>query len=256
MPGSASVDVTRNTAALAGRLDRTAGRLFGTARAGGGNGERPGRFRPTPVSRVASQRRSCWRRSCRGVDTTITNVALPHAGSLSASQDQIAWVVTSYIVAAAIGGAATGWLAGLRHQIRIPHFGDRLHRGLGAVRRRHGLTQLVIYPVAARRARRSPGRRKAVLFQINPERHAQAMAVWGMGGDLGDHRPSARRLSDRLLQLALGCSSSSAVRRARAPSASCFHSPNAAHREAFDFFGFTRSASRSARCRCCSTAAS
>src|ERR1700758_4934959 len=49
----------------------------------------------------------------QGVDTTITNVALPHMqGSLSASQDQIAWVVTSYIVAAAIMTPLTGWLAG------------------------------------------------------------------------------------------------------------------------------------------------
>ena len=39
----------------------------------------------------------------QGVDTTIANVALPHMqGSFSAAQDQIAWVVTSYIVAAAI----------------------------------------------------------------------------------------------------------------------------------------------------------
>jgi len=37
----------------------------------------------------------------QGVDTTIANVALPHMqGSLSASQDQIAWVLTFYIVAA------------------------------------------------------------------------------------------------------------------------------------------------------------
>ena len=49
----------------------------------------------------------------QGVDTTIANVALPHMqGSLSASQDQIAWVVTSYIVAAAIMTPLTGWLAG------------------------------------------------------------------------------------------------------------------------------------------------
>src|SRR5579862_9196662 len=49
----------------------------------------------------------------QGVDTTITNVALPHIqGSLSASQDQVAWVVTSYIVAAAIMTPLTGWLAG------------------------------------------------------------------------------------------------------------------------------------------------
>src|ERR1700741_635939 len=49
----------------------------------------------------------------QGVDTTIANVALPHMqGSFSCSQDQIAWVVTSYIVAAAIMTPLTGWLAG------------------------------------------------------------------------------------------------------------------------------------------------
>ena len=49
----------------------------------------------------------------QGVDTTIANVALPHMqGSFSAAQDQIAWVVTSYSVAAAIMTPLTGWLAG------------------------------------------------------------------------------------------------------------------------------------------------
>ena len=49
----------------------------------------------------------------QGVDTTIVNVALPHMqGSLSASQDQISWVLTSYIVSAAIMMPLTGWLAG------------------------------------------------------------------------------------------------------------------------------------------------
>ena len=46
------------------------------------------------------------------LDTTIANVALPHIqGSVSASQDQITWVLTSYIVAAAIMTPLTGWLA-------------------------------------------------------------------------------------------------------------------------------------------------
>ena len=46
------------------------------------------------------------------IDTTIANVALPDMqGSLSATQDQIAWVLTSYIVASAIATPATGWLA-------------------------------------------------------------------------------------------------------------------------------------------------
>ena len=48
----------------------------------------------------------------QGVDTTIANVALPHMqGSLSASQDQISWVLTSYIVSCAIMMPLTGWLA-------------------------------------------------------------------------------------------------------------------------------------------------
>jgi MFS transporter, DHA2 family, multidrug resistance protein len=49
----------------------------------------------------------------QGVDNTILNVALPHVqGSLSASLDQIAWALTSYIVCAAIMMPLTGWLAG------------------------------------------------------------------------------------------------------------------------------------------------
>src|SRR5262249_35015291 len=48
----------------------------------------------------------------QALDTTIANVALPHIqGSVSASQDQIAWVLTSYIAAAAIMTPPTGFLA-------------------------------------------------------------------------------------------------------------------------------------------------
>src|SRR5437588_9349512 len=48
----------------------------------------------------------------QALDTTISNVALPYMqGSLSASQDQINWVLTSYIVAAAIMTAPVGWIA-------------------------------------------------------------------------------------------------------------------------------------------------
>ncbi len=46
------------------------------------------------------------------LDSTIANVALPHMkGSLSASQDQITWVLTSYIIATAIMTPLSGWLA-------------------------------------------------------------------------------------------------------------------------------------------------
>ncbi|MEA2835090.1 MAG: transporter, family, multidrug resistance protein, partial [Methylobacteriaceae bacterium] len=48
----------------------------------------------------------------QALDTTIANVALPYMqGNLSATQDQINWVLTSYIVAAAIMTPVTGFLA-------------------------------------------------------------------------------------------------------------------------------------------------
>src|SRR5476651_1544195 len=49
----------------------------------------------------------------QALDTTIANIALPYIqGSVSASQDQINWVLTAYIVAAAIMIPLTGFLAG------------------------------------------------------------------------------------------------------------------------------------------------
>src|SRR5271168_4554410 len=48
----------------------------------------------------------------QALDSTIANVALPYMqGSLSASYDQITWVLTSYVVMAAIMTAPIGWLA-------------------------------------------------------------------------------------------------------------------------------------------------
>src|SRR5712671_6199815 len=46
------------------------------------------------------------------LDTTIVNVALPHMqGSFSASVDEIAWVLTSYLVANGIMIPMTGWIS-------------------------------------------------------------------------------------------------------------------------------------------------
>ncbi|MEO8902294.1 MAG: DHA2 family efflux MFS transporter permease subunit [Polyangiaceae bacterium] len=46
------------------------------------------------------------------LDTSIANVALPHmAGSLSVSQDESTWVLTSYLVSNAIVLPISGWLA-------------------------------------------------------------------------------------------------------------------------------------------------
>ena len=125
----------------------------------------------------------------QGVDTTIANVALPHMqGSMSASQDQIAWVVTSYIVAAAIMTPLTGWLAG-RFGVKYVFFlsvtGFTLASALcGAAT---SLAQLVLYRLlqGVCGAALVP-LSQAVLLQINPpEQHGRAMAVWGMGVILG-----------------------------------------------------------------------
>ena len=48
----------------------------------------------------------------QALDNTIANVALPYMqGSLSATSDQITWVLTSYVIAAAIMTAPVGWLS-------------------------------------------------------------------------------------------------------------------------------------------------
>src|ERR1700759_850850 len=48
------------------------------------------------------------------LDTTIVNVALPHiAGSLSSSQDEATWTLTSYLVANGIVLPVSGWLSGM-----------------------------------------------------------------------------------------------------------------------------------------------
>jgi len=48
------------------------------------------------------------------LDTSVANVALPHiAGSLSASQDESTWVLTSYLVSNAIVLPISGWVSSL-----------------------------------------------------------------------------------------------------------------------------------------------
>lgn len=54
------------------------------------------------------------------LDSTIANVTLPNIqGSLSGTQSQIAWVLTSYIIASAITIPLSGWLASYFGRRRI-----------------------------------------------------------------------------------------------------------------------------------------
>jgi len=125
----------------------------------------------------------------QAIDTTIANVALPHIqGSLSAAQDQITWVLTSYIVAAAIMTPLTGWLAGafgIKRVFLISVAGFTVASALCGLA--DSLAQMVLFRLlqGVCGAALMP-LSQAVLLRINPpERHGQAMAVWGTGAMVG-----------------------------------------------------------------------
>ena len=121
----------------------------------------------------------------QALDTTIANVALPHIqGSLSAASDQISWVLTSYIVAAAIATPLTGWLAGhfgRKRVFLISVFGFTVASALCGMA--GSLSQMVLYRLAQGvcGAALVP-LSQSVLLDVNPpEKHGSAMAVWGAG---------------------------------------------------------------------------
>ena len=123
------------------------------------------------------------------VDTTIVNVALPHMqGSMSATQDQITWVLTSYIVAAAIMTPVTGVLAdrlGRKRLFAIAVIGFTVASMLcGAAT---SLTQLVLFRAlqGALGASLVPLSQAVLLDTYPREKHGSAMALWGMGVMVG-----------------------------------------------------------------------
>jgi DHA2 family multidrug resistance protein len=120
----------------------------------------------------------------QALDTTIANVALPYMqGSVSASQDQIDWVLTSYIAAAAIMTPPTGFLAarfGARNVFLASVAGFTVASALCGIAQ--SLTQIVLFRVlqGAFGAALVP-LSQSVLFSINPpQRQGSAMALWGM----------------------------------------------------------------------------
>jgi DHA2 family multidrug resistance protein len=123
------------------------------------------------------------------LDGTIANVALPHMqGTMSASQDQIAWVLTAYIVAAAIATPLTGWMVdrfGQKNIFLASIGGFTVASALCGVsnslaqivlaRLLQGVFGAALVPLA-----------QVVLMEINPrEKQGQAMAIWGMGVMVG-----------------------------------------------------------------------
>ena len=180
----------------------------------------------------------------QAIDTTIANVALPHIqGSLSAAQDQITWILTSYIVAAAIMTPLTGWLAGafgIKRVFLISVAGFTaasvlcgLADSLGQMvifRLLQGVCGAALMPLS-----------QAVLLRINPpERHGQAMAVWGTGAMVGPIVGPALGgwLTDNYnwrwvfyINLPIGIIAFLGI-------LAFIHEPGRPRRERFDFFGF------------------
>src|ERR1700746_3666624 len=119
------------------------------------------------------------------LDSVIVNVALPHIqGAFSASLDEIAWVVTSYLVANGIMIPMTGWVS--------ERFG----------RKRYFLASVLVFVAASVRGGAAPSLMQIVFFRLvegaagaamvplsqailvetfPPEERQMAMAVWGMG---------------------------------------------------------------------------
>jgi DHA2 family multidrug resistance protein len=125
----------------------------------------------------------------QALDTTIANVALPHMqGSMSATQDQISWVLTSYIVAAAIFLPMTGFLAdkfGRKRLFVWSVVGFTITSMLcGAAQ---NLPQIVLFRLlqGVFGAALVPLSQSVLLDTYPKEKHASAMAMWGVGVMLG-----------------------------------------------------------------------
>jgi MFS transporter, DHA2 family, multidrug resistance protein len=125
----------------------------------------------------------------QSLDSTIANVALPYMqGTVSASEEEINWVLTSYIVAAAIMTAPTGFLAGRFGRTKlfvtavsgftIASILCGLSQSLGQIvvfRIMQGMFGAALVPLS-----------QSVMYDIYPpEQRATAMSIWTMGVMIG-----------------------------------------------------------------------
>ena len=119
------------------------------------------------------------------IDSTIVNVALPHMqGNLQTTQDQAAWIMTSYIVISAVMTPLAGWLGtrfGLRPVMLWSVAGftaGSVLCGLAA-----DLGQIVLFRIlqGAAGAALVPLGQVLLLQEFPREQHARVTALWGMG---------------------------------------------------------------------------
>src|SRR5216684_2048532 len=125
----------------------------------------------------------------QALDGTIANVALPNIqGSLSATQEQVAWVITSYIVSAAIATPLAGFCA-VRFGLRRILVGAVI--GFTIVSMMCGAAQTLDQLVAFRTMQGICGAAlvplsQALMMETYPrEEQGKAMAMWGVGTMLG-----------------------------------------------------------------------
>ena len=123
------------------------------------------------------------------LDSTIANVALPHMqASLGAASDTVTWVLTSYIVAAAIATPLTAWLGGKLGRKRLfvlaiaGFVGASMLCGVA-----QSLDQMVFFRLlqGASGAFLVPLGQSFLLDAYPKEKHGQAMALWGVGVMVG-----------------------------------------------------------------------
>jgi DHA2 family multidrug resistance protein len=119
------------------------------------------------------------------LDSSMLNVSLPHMqGSFSASVDEIAWVVTSYLVAAGIMIPMTGWIAARFGRKRyflisvITFIGASALCGVA-----QSLDQIVVFRLfqGAAGAAMMPLSQAILMETFPPQEQVMAMAIWGMG---------------------------------------------------------------------------
>jgi DHA2 family multidrug resistance protein len=123
------------------------------------------------------------------LDTTITNVALPHMrASLGASDETISWVLTSYILASAIAIPITGWLAdrvGTRRLLLLSVFTFVVASVLCGIAQ--SLTEMVLFRTLQGIGGAFVGPlAQSLMLDINrPSQHTRAMSIYGMGVMIG-----------------------------------------------------------------------
>ncbi len=125
----------------------------------------------------------------QALDNTIANVVLPHMqGTLSASRDQISWVLTSYVIATAVMTAPVGWLSA---RFGRKHFFMFCLTGFTIASMLCGMAQSLEEMVLFRLLQGFCGASliplsQAIMLDLYPlEKRGSAMAIWGIGVMVG-----------------------------------------------------------------------